>query len=268
MLEIKGIYKTFNPGSINEKRALNGIDLHLNEGDFVTVIGGNGAGKSTLLNAIAGVWPVDKGTINIGGEDVTAFPEYKRAALLGRVFQDPMTGTAANMQIAENLALAARRGKKRGLSWEVTKSEREEFRKSLADLGLGLEDRLSAKVGLLSGGQRQALTLLMATYIKPKLLLLDEHTAALDPKTAAKVLELTDKIVSENNLTAIMVTHNMSDAIHHGNRLIMMNHGKIIYDVSGEEKKKLTVDDLLKKFSEVSGETYVDDRAVLGSIKQ
>jgi len=268
VLDLKGIYKTFNPGSINEKQALRGIDLHLNEGDFVTVIGGNGAGKSTLLNAIAGVWPVDKGTINISGTDVTTFPEYKRASFLGRVFQDPMTGTAASMQIEENLALAARRGKRRGLGWEVSKSERENFRKSLATLGLGLEDRLSAKVGLLSGGQRQALTLLMATYIKPKLLLLDEHTAALDPKTAAKVLELTDKIVSENNLTAIMVTHNMTDAILHGNRLIMMNHGQIIYDVSGEEKKKLTVDDLLKKFSEVSGENYVDDRAVLSSVQK
>ena len=268
MLDLKGIYKTFNPGSINEKRALKGIDLHLDDGDFVTIIGGNGAGKSTLLNAVAGVWPVDKGTISIDGVDVTAFPEYKRAAFLGRVFQDPMTGTAANMQIEENLALAARRGKKRGLGWEVTKEEREKFRQELVTLDLGLEDRLSAKVGLLSGGQRQALTLLMATYVKPKLLLLDEHTAALDPKTAAKVLELTDKIVSESGLTALMVTHNMNDAIRHGNRLIMMNHGKIIYDVSGEEKKNLTVDDLLKRFSEASGEDYVDDRAVLSSVQK
>ena len=264
MLDIKGIYKTFNPGSVNEKHALNGVDLHLNEGDFVTVIGGNGAGKSTFLNAIAGVWPVDKGRILIGGKDVTSLPEYKRAKYLGRVFQDPMTGTAANMQIEENLALAARRGSSRGLRWEVTKKEREEYRALLTSFDLGLEDRLTAKVGLLSGGQRQALTLVMATLVKPKLLLLDEHTAALDPKTAAKVLEITDKIIKENNLTAIMVTHNMNDAIKHGNRLIMMNDGKIIFDVSGEEKKNLTVEDLLRKFSENSGEAFADDRAILG----
>lgn len=264
MLDIKGIYKTFNPGSVNEKHALNGVDLHLNEGDFVTVIGGNGAGKSTFLNAIAGVWPVDKGRILIGGKDVTSLPEYKRAKYLGRVFQDPMTGTAANMQIEENLALAARRGSSRGLRWEVTKKEREEYRALLTSLDLGLEDRLTAKVGLLSGGQRQALTLVMATLVKPKLLLLDEHTAALDPKTAAKVLEITDKVIEENNLTAIMVTHNMNDAIKHGNRLIMMNDGKIIFDVSGEEKKNLTVEDLLRKFSENSGEAFADDRAILG----
>lgn len=264
MLDIKGIYKTFNPGSVNEKHALNGVDLHLNEGDFVTVIGGNGAGKSTFLNAIAGVWPVDKGRILIGGKDVTSLPEYKRAKYLGRVFQDPMTGTAANMQIEENLALAARRGSSRGLRWEVTKKEREEYRALLTSLDLGLEDRLTAKVGLLSGGQRQALTLVMATLVKPKLLLLDEHTAALDPKTAAKVLEITDKVIKENNLTAIMVTHNMNDAIKHGNRLIMMNDGKIIFDVSGEEKKNLTVEDLLRKFSENSGEAFADDRAILG----
>ena len=262
MLDLKGIYKTFNPGSITEKKALQGIDLHLEDGDFVTIIGGNGAGKSTLLNAIAGVWPIDEGSIHLAGFDVTAVPEHKRAALLGRVFQDPMTGTAANMQIEENLALAARRGKKRGLGWEVTKAEREHYHDMLVSLGLGLEDRLSAKVGLLSGGQRQALTLMMATMVKPKLLLLDEHTAALDPKTAAKVLEITDKVINENKLTALMITHNMSDAIKHGNRLIMMNEGKIVYDVSGEEKKNLTVEDLMKKFSEVGG--HFSDRAILG----
>lgn len=264
MLEIKGVYKTFNPGSVNEKHALNGLDIVLNEGDFVTVIGGNGAGKSTFLNAVAGVWPVDAGKIRIDGKDVTALPEYKRAKYLGRVFQDPMTGTAANMQIEENLALAARRGRRRGLRWEVTKGEREKYRDLLASLDLGLEDRLTAKVGLLSGGQRQALTLVMATLVKPKLLLLDEHTAALDPKTAAKVLEITDKVIAENNLTAIMITHNMSDALKHGNRLIMMNDGKIIFDVSGDEKKNLTVEDLLRKFSENSGEAFSDDRAMLG----
>ncbi|MBQ5327876.1 MAG: ABC transporter ATP-binding protein [Oscillospiraceae bacterium] len=262
MLDLKGVKKTFNPGSITEKKALQGIDFHLNDGDFVTIIGGNGAGKSTLLNAIAGVWPIDEGSIHLAGQDVTAVPEHKRAALLGRVFQDPMTGTAANMQIEENLALAARRGKKRGLGWEVTKAEREKYHDMLVSLDLGLEDRLSAKVGLLSGGQRQALTLMMATMVKPKLLLLDEHTAALDPKTAAKVLEITDKVINENKLTALMITHNMSDAIKHGNRLIMMNEGKIVYDVSGEEKKNLTVEDLMKKFSEVGG--HFSDRAILG----
>ena len=262
MLDLKGIYKTFNPGSITEKKALQGIDLHLEDGDFVTIIGGNGAGKSTLLNAIAGVWPIDEGSIHLAGQDVTAVPEHKRAALLGRVFQDPMTGTAANMQIEENLALAARRGKKRGLGWEVTKEERAKYHDMLVSLDLGLEDRLSAKVGLLSGGQRQALTLMMATMVKPKLLLLDEHTAALDPKTAAKVLEITDKVINENKLTALMITHNMNDAIKHGNRLIMMNEGRIVYDVSGEEKKNLTVEDLMKKFSEVGG--HFSDRAILG----
>ena len=262
MLDLKGVKKTFNPGSITEKKALQGIDFHLNDGDFVTIIGGNGAGKSTLLNAIAGVWPIDEGSIHLAGQDVTAVPEHKRAALLGRVFQDPMTGTAANTQIEENLALAARRGKKRGLGWEVTKAEREKYHNMLVSLDLGLEDRLSAKVGLLSGGQRQALTLMMATMVKPKLLLLDEHTAALDPKTAAKVLEITDKVINENKLTALMITHNMSDAIKHGNRLIMMNEGKIVYDVSGEEKKNLTVEDLMKKFSEVGG--HFSDRAILG----
>lgn len=263
MLDVENVFKTFNSGSINEKHALNGVELHLNEGDFVTIIGGNGAGKSTMLNAIAGVWPVDAGRIKIDGVDVTALPEYKRATYLGRVFQDPMTGTAANMQIDENLALASRRGKKRGLRWEITKEEQEQYREALKSLDLGLEDRLTAKVGLLSGGQRQALTLLMATIVKPKLLLLDEHTAALDPKTAAKVLEITDKIIAENHLTALMVTHNMNDAIRHGNRLIMMNNGRIVLDVSGEEKAKLSVEDLLKKFSAVAGEEFADDKSLL-----
>ena len=264
MLILQNIRKTFHAGTVNQKVALDDVSLTLNDGDFVTVIGGNGAGKSTLLNTIAGTFPVDSGSITIDGEDITLLPEQKRARFLGRVFQDPMTGTAANMQIEENLALAARRGSSRGLRWEVTKKEREEYRALLTSLDLGLEDRLTAKVGLLSGGQRQALTLVMATLVKPKLLLLDEHTAALDPKTAAKVLEITDKVIEENNLTAIMVTHNMNDAIKHGNRLIMMNDGKIIFDVSGEEKKNLTVEDLLRKFSENSGEAFADDRAILG----
>ena len=248
MLEIKNIYKTFNPGTINEKVALNGLSLKLNEGDFVTVIGGNGAGKSTMLNAVAGVWPVDEGQIIIDGTDVTKLSEYKRAAYLGRVFQDPMTGTAAGMQIEENLALAARRGSKRFLKPGITQKEREYYKERLASLGLGLEDRLTSKVGLLSGGQRQALTLLMATLKKPRLLLLDEHTAALDPKTAAKVLDATDRIVGEDQLTTLMITHNMKDAIAHGNRLIMMYEGHVIYDVAGEEKKNLKVSDLLAKF--------------------
>ena len=247
MLEIKDIYKTFNAGTINEKRALNGVNLNLNPGDFVTIIGGNGAGKSTTLNAIAGVWGIDKGNIIIDGTDITKLSEHKRALFLGRVFQDPMTGTAATMSIEENMAIAARRGQKRGLGWGVTKKEREHYREALKELDLGLEDRLSSKVGLLSGGQRQAITLLMASLKKPKLLLLDEHTAALDPKTAAKVLALSDKIISENNLTAMMVTHNMKDAIRLGNRLIMMHEGRIIYDVAGEEKKNLQVSDLLAK---------------------
>lgn len=263
MLEIKNVHKTFNPGTINEKKALRGVDLVLNEGDFVTVIGGNGAGKSTLLNMIAGVYPVDCGSIVIDGNDVTKLPEHKRAKYIGRVFQDPMTGTAADMQIVENLALAARRGKPRGLSSGVTHKERQEYRDYLASLDLGLEDRLTSKVGLLSGGQRQAITLLMATLKKPNLLLLDEHTAALDPKTAKKVLELTEKIVSENNLTTIMITHNMRDAINIGNRLIMMNDGKIIYDVSGEEKKNLHKSDLLAKFQQSSGEELNNDRMLL-----
>ena len=262
-LEIKDVYKTFNAGTINEKAALNGLNLNLNDGDFVTIIGGNGAGKSTALNAIAGVWPIDKGSIIIDESDITALPEHVRAKFLGRVFQDPMTGTAATMSIEENMAIAARRGKRRTLKWGVTKSEREKFKKLLQTLDLGLEDRLSAKVGLLSGGQRQAVTLLMASIQKPSLLLLDEHTAALDPKTAAKVLELSDKIIEENHLTAMMVTHNMKDAIAHGNRLIMMHEGRIIYDVSGEEKKGLKVSDLLAKFEEVSGGEFANDRMIL-----
>ena len=263
MLDIHHISKTFNPGTINEKRALQGLELHLNEGDFVTVIGGNGAGKSTMLNAVAGVWPVDEGSILIDGTDVTGLPEFRRAPYIGRVFQDPMMGTAPNMQIEENLALAYRRGKRRGLKWGVTKKEREFYHERLKILGLGLEDRMTAKVGLLSGGQRQALTLLMAALQKPKLLLLDEHTAALDPATAAKVLELSDTIVAENHLTAMMITHNMKDAIRHGNRLIMMNEGHIILDISGEEKKRLTVEDLLGMFEKVSGEQFASDRALL-----
>lgn len=263
MLKLAGIKKTFNPGTVNEKRALNGIDLVLNEGDFVTVIGGNGAGKSTTLNAIAGTWQVDEGQILIDGVDVTRLPEYKRAKYLGRVFQDPMTGTAASMQIEENMALAARRGKRRTLRSGITSAEREEYKEKLKILDLGLEERLTAKVGLLSGGQRQALTLLMATLQKPKLLLLDEHTAALDPKTAAKVLEATDKIINKDNLTAIMITHNMKDAIAHGNRLIMMHEGRIIYDVSGEEKKNLKVSDLLQKFEQASGGEFANDRMML-----
>ena len=264
MLEIKNIYKTFNPGTINEKVALNGLSLKLNEGDLVTVIGGNGAGKSTMLNAVAGVWPVDEGQIIIDGTDVTKLSEHKRAAYLGRVFQDPMTGTAATMGIEENLALAKRRGKTRVLRPGITKTEREEYKELLKILDLGLEDRLTSKVGLLSGGQRQALTLLMATLQKPKLLLLDEHTAALDPKTAAKVLDITDRIVNRDHLTTLMITHNMKDAIAHGNRLIMMMNGRIVLDIQGEEKKKLTVKQLLDKFEEASGEEFSNDSAILG----
>ena len=263
MLEIKNVSKTFNPGTINEKHALTDLSLSLNDGDFVTVIGGNGAGKSTLLNAVAGVWPVDSGAILIDGEDVTGMPEYKRAKYIGRVFQDPMMGTAPNMQIEENLALALRRGKKRGLKWGVTNAEREAYREKLATLGLGLEDRLTAKVGLLSGGQRQALTLLMASLQTPKLLLLDEHTAALDPGTAKKVLELSDKIISENKLTALMITHNMSDAIRHGNRLIMMDRGRIVLDISSEEKSRLTKADLLERFAEKAGVQEETDSVLL-----
>lgn len=263
MLVLNQVHKTFNIGTINEKPALRGVSLTLNDGDFVTVIGGNGAGKSTMLNAVAGVWPIDQGSISIDGIDVTGLPEYKRAKYLGRVFQDPMTGTAATMEIQENLALAARRGQKRGLKWGITKAEREKYHEILKELDLGLEERMSSKVGLLSGGQRQALTLLMAALQKPKVLLLDEHTAALDPKTAAKVLELSDKIIAENHLTAMMVTHNMRDAIAHGNRLIMMNEGQVALDISGDEKKSLTVEYLLMKFEQASGETFDDDKALL-----
>ena len=263
MLEITNLQKTFNPGTINAKTALAGLDLSLADGDFVTVIGGNGAGKSTLLNAIAGVWKPDYGTIMIDGVDVTNMPEHKRAQFLGRVFQDPMKGTSPDMEIAENLSIAARRGTKRKLVWGIRKNERERYRALLAPLELGLENRLSAKVGLLSGGQRQALTLLMATLNRPKLLLLDEHTAALDPKTAAKVLELTNKIVTENKLTTLMITHNMKDAITYGNRLIMMHEGRVIVDVSGEEKKALTVDALLALFTKASGNEFANDRAML-----
>ena len=263
MLELYQVCKTFNPGTVNEKLALNHLSLTLEEGDFATVIGGNGAGKSTMLNAISGVWPVDEGTIRIGGVDVTDLPEHRRALYLGRVFQDPMVGTAANMTIEENLALAARRGEKRTLRWGIKKSEREQFRELLKPLDLGLEDRLTAKVGLLSGGQRQALTLLMASLKKPKVLLLDEHTAALDPKTAAKVLELSDQIVEEHKLTTLMVTHNMKDAIAHGNRLIMLDAGRVILDIRGEKKQKLTVPDLLARFSQASGEELENDRMLL-----
>lgn len=263
MLEIKDVHKTFNPGTINEKVALDGVNLNLNPGDFVTIIGGNGAGKSTTLNAIAGVWPIDQGQIIIDGTDISGLSEHKRATYLGRVFQDPMVGTAATMSIEENMAIAARRGKKRGFGWGITKQERDDFREKLKELDLGLEDRLSSRVGLLSGGQRQAVTLLMATLKQPKLLLLDEHTAALDPKTAAKVLGLSDKLIQENNLTAMMVTHNMKDAIAHGNRLIMMHEGKVIYDVSGEEKRNLHVSDLLAKFEEVSDGEFANDRMML-----
>lgn len=251
MLRVEHVSKTFNAGTINERKALRDVCLHIAPGEFVTVIGGNGAGKSTILNAIAGIWPIDDGAIVLDGVNVTGLPEYKRAPYIGRVFQDPQMGTAADMQIEENLALALRRGKKRGLKWGVTKAEKEDFREKLAGLGLGLEDRMTSKVGLLSGGQRQALTLLMATLVKPKLLLLDEHTAALDPATAAKVLETTDKLVEENSLTTLMITHNMKDAIEHGTRLIMMNEGQVIFDVSGEEKQKLTREDLLQKFSDI-----------------
>lgn len=263
MLEIIDVHKTFNPGTINEKVALNGVNLHLDDGDFCTIIGGNGAGKSTMLNAVAGVWPVDQGAIILGGNNITGVPEHKRAAYLGRVFQDPMTGTASTMEIQENLALAARRGKSRFLGWGITRQEKEKYQELLKILDLGLENRLTSKVGLLSGGQRQALTLLMATLQQPKLLLLDEHTAALDPKTAEKVLRVTDKIIAENHLTALMVTHNMKDAIAHGNRLIMMHEGKVILNISGEEKKKLTIADLMHQFEIVSGEEFANDKAIL-----
>lgn len=263
MLEVREIYKTFNAGTINEKRAMNGVTLTLNEGDFATVIGGNGAGKSTLLNLVAGVYPVDSGSIAIGGQNVTRLPEHKRARFIGRVFQDPMMGTAATMQIEENLALAARRGQSRSLRPGITRTEREQYRELLKILDLGLEDRLTSKVGLLSGGQRQALTLLMATLKKPRLLLLDEHTAALDPKTAAKVLDTTEKIVQRDKLTTLMITHNMRDAIAHGNRLIMLYDGRVVVDIAGEEKKKLTVEQLLALFSKASGSDEADDKLLL-----
>lgn len=264
MLKINDICKTFNVGTVNEKHALNGVSLTLDDGDFVTVIGGNGAGKSTLLNAVAGVWPVDRGEIIIDGIRLNNLPEHRRARYVGRVFQDPMMGTAADMWIEENMALSLRRGKIRTLMPGITKGERQLFREQLATLGLGLENRMTSKVGLLSGGQRQALTLLMASLKKPKLLLLDEHTAALDPKTAANVLDATDRIVSRDRLTTIMITHNMKDAIAHGNRLIMMHEGRIILNICGEEKKNLTVDDLLRQFERVSGEQFASDKALLG----
>ncbi len=264
MLKLTGVKKTFNKGSVNEKPVLRGLNLELAEGDFVTVIGGNGAGKSTLLNMIAGVYPLDAGTIELDGNDVSLLSEPARAKYLGRVFQDPMRGTAADMQIAENLALAKRRGKRRGLAWGITAQEKQEYPELLGTLGLGLETRMLDKVGLLSGGQRQALTLLMATLTNPKLLLLDEHTAALDPKTAAKVLELTDHIVAERKLTTLMITHNMNDAIRLGNRLIMMHKGEVVFDVSGEEKKQLTVADLLEKFEKAAGSEFANDRMLLG----
>ncbi len=264
MLELKNITKIFNAGTVNEKIALNDFSLTLNDGDFVTVIGGNGAGKSTMLNIVAGVYPVDEGNILIDGADVTKLSEHKRAAYIGRVFQDPMMGTAADMWVEENLAIADRRGNRRGLKWAITKKDREKYKSILSELGLGLENRLTTKMGLLSGGQRQAVTLLMASMKKPKLLLLDEHTAALDPKTAAKVLEITDRIVEENKLTTLMVTHNMRDAIAHGNRLIMLNSGRIILDVAGEEKKNLTVEALLGVFAKASGSEFSNDRALLG----
>lgn len=264
MLTITNVRKTFNKGTINEKKALNGINLHLDPGDFVTIIGGNGAGKSTMLNMIAGVYPIDSGKIVIDKNiNISREPEHRRARYIGRVFQDPMRGTAANMEIQENLAMALRRGKVRGLGWGIRNNEKDYYRESLAQLDLGLQTRMTGKVGLLSGGQRQALTLLMATLQKPKLLLLDEHTAALDPKTAKKVLELTEKIVNDQKLTALMVTHNMKDAIQIGNRLIMMHEGRIIYDIGGEEKRKLQVEDLLEKFETASGETFANDRMML-----
>ncbi len=263
MLEIKNVSKTFNPGTITEKRALHNVNLKIEDGDFVTVIGGNGAGKSTLLNLIAGVHFTDSGSITLDGVDMTRMPEFKRAKYLGRVFQDPMMGTAGNMEIEENLAMAYRRGKKRTLSWGIKKSEKAGYVEALKLLDLGLENRMHSKVGLLSGGQRQALTLLMATLQKPKLLLLDEHTAALDPKTAKKVLELTEEFIKKDKLTAFMVTHNMNDAIRYGNRLIMMKEGNVVYDVRGEEKKNLTVKDLLEKFSIINGNEGANDRMLL-----
>ena len=263
MLVLKDLRKTFNPGTVMRKMALAGVDLTLNKGDFITVIGGNGAGKSTMLNAIAGTFQIDNGTIILGGQDITHLPEHKRAALLGRVFQDPMTGPAASMNIEENLALAIRRGQSRGLRWGITAKERAMYREKLAALDLGLESRMGSKVGLLSGGQRQALTLLMATLKQPELLLLDEHTAALDPKTAEKVLHLTRHLIQENGLTALMVTHNMKDALALGNRTIMMHEGKIILDLDEEQKKHMKVEDLLAQFEKASGRELSNDRMLL-----
>ena len=264
MLEIKNIHKTFNEGTINEKKVFEGLSLTLEDGDFVTVIGGNGAGKSTMLNIVAGAYPVDDGEIIIDGEDVTRLPEHKRAKFIGRVFQDPRMGTASDMWVEENMSVADSRGHHRGVRWAITGKDRDRYREQLKLLDLGLENRLTTKMGLLSGGQRQAITLLMASMNSPQLLLLDEHTAALDPKTAAKVLEISDMLIAENNLTALMVTHNMKDAIAHGNRLIMMHEGRVIFDVSGEEKKKLTVEALMEKFSQTSGTEFANDRALLG----
>ena len=263
MLEIKNIHKTFNEGTINEKKVFEGLSLTLEDGDFVTVIGGNGAGKSTMLNIVAGAYPVDEGQVIIDGVDVTKLPEFKRASYIGRVFQDPRMGTASDMWVEENMSIADSRGHRRGVRWAIRGKDRAKYREQLKMLDLGLEDRLTTKMGLLSGGQRQAITLLMAAMKKPKLLLLDEHTAALDPKTAAKVLEITDKLIEENNLTALMVTHNMRDAIAHGNRIIMMNGGKIVLDIKGEKKKKLTVEALLAEFTKASGAEFSNDRALL-----
>lgn len=264
MLDIKHLSKTFFPGTVNEKRALTDVNLHMEPGDFITIIGGNGAGKSTLLNSIAGVFPIDAGQILIDGVDVSKMPEHKRARYIGRVFQDPMMGTAAGMMIEENLAIASRRGKTPGLSWALKDSDRERFREMLKELDLGLENRLTSRVGLLSGGQRQALTLLMAAMNKPRLLLLDEHTAALDPKTAEKVLNMTKKVIERDHLTSLMITHNMRDALRFGNRLIMMNAGHIVVDVGAEEKAKLTIPDLLALFEKASGSELDNDRMMLG----
>lgn len=263
MLDIKHLSKTFFPGTVNEKKALTDVNLHMEPGDFITIIGGNGAGKSTLLNSIAGVFPIDGGQILIDGVDVSKMPEHKRARYIGRVFQDPMMGTAAGMMIEENLAIASRRGKTPGLSWALKDSEREKFREMLKELDLGLENRLTSRVGLLSGGQRQALTLLMAAMNKPRILLLDEHTAALDPKTAEKVLAMTKKVIERDHLTSLMITHNMRDALRFGNRLIMMNAGRIVVDVNAEEKAKLTIPDLLALFEKASGSALDNDRMML-----
>ena len=263
MLRMCNITKTFNSGTVDERVALDHMDLTLQDGDFVTVIGGNGAGKSTMQNAICGTWQPDEGSIELDGVNVSGMPEYKRARYLGRVYQDPMMGTSAGMEIEENLALAVRRGKRHTLRLGIRRSEREDYRRRLKELGLGLEDRLTTKVGTLSGGQRQALTLLMATLQRPKLLLLDEHTAALDPHSASRVMDLTDRLVQENHLTTMMITHNMRDAIRYGNRLLMLHNGRIVLDISGEEKARLTVADLMDMFCKVSGREYDNDRTLL-----